>query len=75
MVKEMEGGKMLTVRAELTNKTTIRQGWFHRTLADLKVGNHMDMMYEGTNGKWVADNVRILEPSVAVKGIEGSDMA
>ncbi len=66
--------KELTLRADITRDTTIRQGMLQKTLADIQQGNHVWMTYEGTQDKWVADDIRILEPPVQVKGTEGPDI-
>lgn len=63
-----------TVSASVTGTSSIRRGWFHRNLSALKVGEQVRMVYQGTDRRWVADSVRILNPLVAVKGIEGPDV-
>ncbi len=63
-----------TISATITDTSNIRHGWFHRNLSDLKVGEQVRMVYQGTAYRWVADHIRILDPLVAVKGIEGPDV-
>ncbi len=62
-----------TVSVTVTGTSSIRHGWFHRNLSDLKVGEQVRMVYQGTDHGWVADSIRILNPLVAVKGMEGPD--
>lgn len=63
VVKVMEGKKELTVGVDVTDKTVIRRGKAHKTLADIKVGDRVWMKYERANDKLVAEIVRILRPS------------
>ena len=62
------------IRVELNGQTMIRQGLFDKGPADIHVGSHVWVDYQRANGKLVADNIQILDPPVAVKGIEGPDI-
>lgn len=70
----VEGHKTETVSVKVNDKSKVRQGMFHKTLANIQPGNHVWMVYQGTAHNWVADDVHILDPVVAVKGIEGPDV-
>jgi hypothetical protein len=63
-MKTMEGKRELTVGVDVTDKTMIREGKAHKTLADIKAGDRVWMKYEGTDGKLVAEYIRILKPSM-----------
>ena len=63
LLKAMQGKQELTVGVNITDKTIIREGKAHKTLADLKAGDRVWMKYERTNGKLVANVVRILKPT------------
>ena len=63
VMKTMEGKQELTVGVDVTNKTTIREGKAQKTLADIKAGDRVWMRYERTDGNFVADYIRILEPA------------
>lgn len=68
-MKAMEGKQELTVGVDVTNKTIIRGGKARKTLSDVKVGDRVWMKYERTDGKLVADYIRILKPTrMAAKG-------
>ena len=54
--------------------TVVRQGILHRTLAELKVGEHVSVTCSGSGNTWAADSVNILEPSVAVAPFLGNNM-
>jgi hypothetical protein len=62
------------VSVALNDQTIVHQGLLHRKPADIKVGEHVDMTYDGSGGTWVADNINILESSVAVAPFLGNDM-
>jgi len=67
-MKTKEGKEELTVGVDVTDKTIIREGKARKTLSDIKVGDRVWMKYERTDGKLVADYVRILKPAhVAAK--------
>ncbi len=68
VVKVMEGKKELIVGAEVTEKTSIREGNAHKILANIKVGEHVWMKYDRMSDKLVADGIHILKPhGVAAK--------
>jgi hypothetical protein len=73
-VTATEGSVTGPVSVALNDQTIVRQGILHRTPADIKVGEHVDMTYDGSGGTWVADNINILESSVAVAPFLGNDM-
>jgi Cu/Ag efflux protein CusF len=62
-MKTKEGKEELTVGVDVTDKTIIREGKARKTLSDIKVGDRLWMKYERTDGKLVADYVRILKPT------------
>lgn len=64
-MKGKEGKEELTVGVDVTDKTIIREGKARKTLSDIKVGDRVWMKYERTDGKLVADYVRILKPTHA----------
>lgn len=63
VVKVIRGKKALTVGVDVTDKTVIRQGKTHRTLADVKVGERVWMKYQRANGKLTAEDIHILKSS------------
>lgn len=65
VVKAMRGKKELTVGVDVTDKTVIRRGKAHKTLADIKVGDRVWMKYERTSGKLVAEDIHILKSHMA----------
>ncbi len=68
-MKGKEGKEELTVGVDVTDKTIIREGKVRKSLADIKVGDRVWMKYERTDGKLVADYIRILNSArVAAKG-------
>ncbi len=62
-MKTKEGKEELIVGVDVTDKTIIREGKVHKTLADIKTGDRVWMRYERTDGKLVADYIRILKPA------------
>ena len=60
------------VRVGIGDQTVIRQGMLHRTLANLKIGEDVNLRYSGSGNTWVADNINILDPSVPVAHYLGS---
>jgi Cu/Ag efflux protein CusF len=62
-MKTMEGKQALTVGVDVTDKTLIREGKARKTLTDIKAGDRVWMRYERTDGKLVADYIRILKPA------------
>jgi hypothetical protein len=68
-MKTMAGKEELTVGVDVTGKTIIREGKVRKNLADIKAGDRVWMRYERTDGKLVADYIRILKPTrMAAKG-------
>ena len=65
-VAAVAGSATGPMRVTFTYKTIIHQGILHRNPAAIKVGEHVVVTYAGSDGKWVADNIDILEPSVPV---------
>jgi hypothetical protein len=63
-MKTKEGKETLTVGVDVTDKTIIREGKAHKTLADIKAGDRVWMKYERTDGKLVAESIRILKPTM-----------
>jgi Cu/Ag efflux protein CusF len=61
-MRTKEGKEELTVGVDVTDKTMIREGKAHKTLADIKAGDRVWMKYERTDGKLVAEYIRILKP-------------
>ncbi len=64
-VMAAEGWGTGSMSVAYTDQTVFRQGIEHRKVSDIKVGEHVDIMYAGSRDKWVADNVNILESPVA----------
>ena len=60
------------VRVAIGDRTVIRQGMLHRTLADLKIGEDVNLRYSGSANTWVADNINVLDSSVSVAQYLGS---
>ena len=54
------------VRVAIGDQTVIRQGMLHRTLANLKIGEDVNLRYSGSGNTWVADSINILDSSVPV---------
>ena len=73
-VTATEGSVTGPVSMELDDQTIVHQGILSRQLADIKVGEHVAITYDSSGGKRVADNVNILESSVAVAPFLGNDM-
>lgn len=71
-VMAAEGPVAVPVKVTFTDKTVVRQGLFRRTPADIKVGEHVDLLYAGSGNTWIADNIDILESSVAVAHYHGT---
>jgi hypothetical protein len=65
-VAAAEGTTTGPVRVMFTDKTDIHQGILPRTSANITVGEDVDVTYDGSGNKWVADNIDIRNPSVAV---------
>jgi hypothetical protein len=63
-MKSKEGKEVLTVGVDVTGKTIIREGKVRKSLADIKVGDRVWMRYERTDGKLVAEYIRILKPTM-----------
>jgi hypothetical protein len=73
-VTATEGSATGPVGVAFTDRTIIHQGIVRMGPTDLKVGEHVAMLYSGSGDKWVADNINILESSVAVAPVLGNDM-
>lgn len=71
-VAATEGSVTGPVSVMFTDQTMVHQGILYRKPADLKVGERVDMTYAGSANKWVADNINILESSVAVAHYHGT---
>ena len=62
------------MQVDLPDRIPISQGILAKSPSDLTVGTHVWLDYEQRNGKLVADEIGILEPSVPVRGTEGPDI-
>jgi hypothetical protein len=71
-VMPTDGSMPAPVRVTIGDQTVIRQGVFHRSLANLKIGEDVNLRYSGSGNTWVADNINILDPSVPVAHYLGS---
>jgi hypothetical protein len=71
-VMAAEGSVAGPVNVTFTDKTVVRQGLFRRKPADIKVGEHVDLLYAGSGDTWIADNIDILESSVPVAHHHGT---
>ena len=60
------------VRVAIGDQTVIRQGMLHRTLADLKIGEDVNLRYSGSGNTWVADSINVVDSSVPVAQYLGS---
>jgi len=60
------------VRVAIGDRTVIRQGMLHRTLADLKIGEDVNLRYSGSGNTWVADSINVVDSSVPVAQYLGS---
>ncbi len=73
-VAAAEGTATGPVRVMFTDMTDIHQGILRRTAANIKVGEDVNVTYDGSGSKWVADNIDILESSVPVAHYLGNSM-
>jgi|WetSurMetagenome_2_1015567.scaffolds.fasta_scaffold409981_1 hypothetical protein len=73
-VTATEGSATGAVSAAFTDRTIIREGIVRTRPTDLKVGEHVAMLYSGSADRWVADDINILESPVAVAPFLGNDM-
>jgi hypothetical protein len=73
-VTATEGSATGPVSVAFTDRTIIHQGIVRMRPMDLKVGEHVAMLYNGSGDRWVADDINILESSVAVAPFLGNDM-
>ena len=73
-VTATEGSVTGPVSVAFTDRTIIHQGIFRTRPTDLEVGGHVAMLYNGSGDRWVADDINILESSVAVAPFLGNDM-
>ena len=71
-VMPSDGSMPSPVRVAIGDQTVIRQGMLHRTLASLKIGEDVNLMYSGPANAWVADNINVLDSSVSVAQYLGS---
>ena len=71
-VMPTDGSMPAPVRVGIGDQTVIRQGILHRSLANLKIGEDVNLRYSGSGNTWVADNIDILDPSVPVAHYLGS---
>ncbi len=71
-VAAAEGTAMGPVRVMFTDKTDIHQGILRRTAANIKVGEEVNVTYDGSGNKWIADNIDIRNSSVAVAHYVGN---
>ena len=65
--------KTKNVTAAVNGHTPIHEWIFPEELTDVKVGDRVSMLYEGTNHKWVADSIKI-HPSIPPMSVEGPDV-
>lgn len=59
------------VRVAMNDQTVIHDGILPLTTADLKIGEDVNVMFSGSRGGWVADNIDVLEPPVPVAHYAG----
>jgi len=71
-VAAAEGSVAGPVSVTFTDKTVVRQWFLRRTPADIKVGEHVNVLYAGSGDTWIADNIDILESAVAVAHYHGT---
>ena len=61
-VKTMRNKKAETVGVDVPDMVKITEGKAAKTLADVKIGDHVWMKYDRTSSKLVADEIHILPP-------------
>ena len=71
-VKVMRGKEAETIGVDVPDTAKITQGKAAKTLADIKVGDRVWMKYDRTNGKLVADQIRILKSAPMAAKTESS---
>lgn len=71
-VMPTDGSMPGPVRVAIGDRTVIRQGMLHRTLASLKVGEDVNLRYSGSGNTWVADSINVVDSSVPVAQYLGS---
>jgi hypothetical protein len=71
-VMPTDGSMPGPVRVGIGDQTVIRQGMLPRSLANLKIGEDVNLRYSGSGNTWVADNINILDSSVPVAQYFGS---
>ena len=71
-VMPTDGSMPGPVRVAIGDQTVIRQGMLHRTLANLKIGEDVNLRYSGSANTWVADNINVLDSSVPLARYLGS---
>ena len=71
-VMPTDGSMRAPVRVGIGDQTVIRQGMLPRSLANLKIGEDVNLRYSGAGNTWVADNINILDSSVPVAQYFGS---
>jgi len=71
-VMPTDGSMRAPVRVGIGDQTVIRQGMLHRSPANLKIGEDVNLRYSGTGNTWVADDINILDTSVPVAHYLGS---
>jgi hypothetical protein len=62
-----------SVTAVVNGHTAIDEWGIPEKFDDVKVGDRVSMLYEGTNHKWVADRINI-RPSIPSMSVEGPDV-
>jgi len=71
-VKAMRNKKADIVGAEVPDGVKITEGKAVKTLADIKVGDHVWMKYDRMSSRQVADEIRILPPQKATAKTKSS---
>ncbi|HTX52456.1 MAG TPA: hypothetical protein VMD08_03560 [Candidatus Baltobacteraceae bacterium] len=59
----MVGEQAQTVGVDIPTNTKITEGTTHKTLGDIKTGDHIWMQYDRMQNRLVADTIRILPPA------------
>jgi hypothetical protein len=71
-VKTVRNKKEDIVGAEVPDGVKITEGKTVKTLADVKVGDHVWMKYDRMSGRQVADEIRILPPQKTTPKMKSS---
>jgi sRNA-binding protein len=69
-IKRMKGKEAETIGVEVPDTAKITEGKATKTLADIKVGDHVWVKYDRMSNKLEADHIRILKLKSAFKAVK-----